>query len=69
MSRTKSTLRVDSAERIFEPDAASADTYNELFPLYRDLYFALGRRDAEAVPLGRVLPALREIAARARTRS
>ena len=54
---------------VFEPDAASASTYNELFPLYRDLYFALGQRDAAAVPLGRVLPALREIAARTRARS
>jgi L-ribulokinase len=47
------------------PDAASAGTYGELFTLYRKLYFAMGRRDADAASVGDVLPALRRIAAEA----
>ncbi len=37
-----------------------------MFPLYRKLYFAIGRRDAEPAPIGDVLPALRRMAAEAR---
>jgi L-ribulokinase len=50
--------------RTVEPDAKAAAIYERLYPLYRDVYFALGRRDAKAVELGRVLPELRKIAAR-----
>ncbi len=49
-----------------EPDPRSAQVYDELYPLFRDLYFALGRRDAAPAAVGHVLPALRAIAARAR---
>jgi len=49
--------------RTIEPDAKAAAIYERLYPLYRDVYFALGRRDANAVPLGRILPELRKIAA------
>jgi L-ribulokinase len=49
--------------RTVEPDAAAGAVYEELYRLYRDVYFALGRRDAEPVLLGRVLPELRRIAA------
>ena len=52
--------------RTVEPDARATKTYDELYPLYRDTYFALGRRDAEPVALGRVLPELRRISAQAR---
>ncbi len=52
--------------RTVEPDAKSAAVYERLYPLYRDVYFALGRRDAAEPPLGRVLPELRRIAAEAR---
>ena len=48
------------------PDARSAAIYQELFPIYRRLYFAMGRKDAEAIEIGGVLPALRRIAAQAR---
>ena len=41
-----------------EPDAASAATYQELYALYRKLYFAFGKGDE--------LPELRRITARAR---
>jgi L-ribulokinase len=52
--------------RTVEPNAKAAAIYNKLYPLYRDVYFALGRRDAQAVELGRVLPELRRIAAESR---
>ena len=52
--------------RTVEPDRRSADVYERLYPLYQDVYFALGQRHAPALPLGRVLPELREIAAEAR---
>jgi len=49
--------------RTVEPDAKEAAVYGELYPLYRDVYFALGTRDARPAALGRVLPELRRIAA------
>jgi len=47
-----------------EPDAVAV--YNRLFRHYRDIYFALGTRNAAEVPLGSVLPDLRTIAAEVR---
>jgi L-ribulokinase len=55
--------------RTVEPDAKAAAVYQALYRLYRDVYFALGKRDAEPVALGRVLPELRRIAAEARRAS
>jgi L-ribulokinase len=52
-----------------EPDAQSAATYEDLFPIYRRLYFAMGRKNAEAIEIGGVLPALRRIAAHVREAS
>jgi L-ribulokinase len=52
---------------IIEPDASAARVYDELYGLYRKLYFAFGKADADAVAIGDVLPALRRIAAAART--
>jgi L-ribulokinase len=49
--------------RTVEPDPEAAAVYEQLYRLYRDVYFALGRKDAEPVALGRVLPELRRIAA------
>jgi L-ribulokinase len=49
--------------RAVEPDAKAAAIYERLYPLYRDIYFALGRRDAPAKALGNLLPELRKIAA------
>jgi len=51
------------------PDTRNAAIYEELFPIYRRLYFGMGRKDAEAIEIGGVLPALRRIAARAREAS
>ena len=50
--------------RTYTPDAASAAIYEELYQLYRKVYFAFG--DGKAEQLGDVLVKLREIAARAR---
>ena len=52
--------------RTIKPDAKAAAVYEQLYRLYRDLYFAMGRRDAAPVALGRVLPELRRIAAEVR---
>jgi L-ribulokinase len=49
----------------YQPDPQAVAVYERIYPLYRDMYFALGRRNADAVPLGRVLPELRKIAAEA----
>jgi L-ribulokinase len=49
--------------RTFTPQPKAHATYNSLFELYRKLYFGLGKRDAEAVSIGDVLPQLRKIAA------
>jgi len=52
--------------RTVEPDRRAIATYDRLYTLCRDVYFALGQRHAPALPLGRILPELREIAAEAR---
>jgi L-ribulokinase len=49
-----------------EPDPAQARVYDELFPLFRRLYYALGHKGSPAEAVGDVLPRLREIAARVR---
>jgi L-ribulokinase len=48
--------------RTVAPDAAAARVYEELYGLYRKLYFGLGRPGSDAVNVGDVLPALRRIA-------
>jgi L-ribulokinase len=52
--------------RTVDPNPEAAATYGDLFPLYRKLYFALGRRESEAAVLGDVLPELRRISEQAR---
>lgn len=54
--------------RTVNPDSGEAAVSNEVYQLYRKVYFAMGRRDAEPVAMGDVLPELRRIAAGARTR-
>jgi L-ribulokinase len=51
-----------------EPEAAGAATCQELYSIYRKLYFAFGRRGSEKVELGEALPELRRIAAAARAK-
>ena len=45
-----------------QPNPKAHAVYNQLFPLYRNVYFAMGKSDADAVPLGDVLPKLRILA-------
>jgi L-ribulokinase len=49
--------------RTVEPDTQAAKVYEQLYPLYRDAYFALGRKNAQPLALGKILPELRRIAA------
>jgi L-ribulokinase len=49
--------------RTVAPDPQKAATYERIYQHYRDVYFALGKRDAAPAALGRVLPELRKIAA------
>ena len=53
--------------RTVEPEAKAVAVYERLYPLYRDVYFALGTRDAKPIALGKVLPELRKIAAEVRS--
>src|SRR5437868_9077617 len=46
--------------KVYEPDPAAQRVYDELYPLYRDLYFALGEPGKN--PLANVLPKLIGIA-------
>jgi L-ribulokinase len=52
--------------RTVEPHQKSAATYEHLYHLYREIYFALGTRHAPPLALGKVLPELRKIATQAR---
>lgn len=61
--------RLCPPHRVYEPEPWSVAVYNEVFPLYRKLYFGLGSRDAPAVAIGDVLPALRDVAERVRRAS
>jgi L-ribulokinase len=52
--------------RTVQPDASESRAYEQLYGLYRKLYFAFGKPDSEAVAVGGVLPALRKLAAQVR---
>jgi L-ribulokinase len=52
--------------RVVEPDTKSAKTYEELYALYRELYFGFGSANAPAISAGKILPTLRRVAAAAR---
>jgi L-ribulokinase len=52
--------------RVIEPDAKAAATYEELYGLYRKLYFGFGSAGSAPVAMGDVLPALRRIASNVR---
>jgi L-ribulokinase len=54
--------------RIVEPIASEHAVYEQLFPIYRDLYFSLGVPGSAPVAMGGVLPELRGIAADVRAR-
>lgn len=48
--------------KTYTPNPKAHAVYNRLFPLYRNIYFAMGKPHAEAIQLGDVLPTLRTIA-------
>jgi len=50
----------------YQPEARAVATYEQLYPVYRRLYFAFGSRRAAAAEIGDALPALRAIATAAR---
>ncbi len=52
--------------RTIEPEPLGHAVYEELYGLYRKLYFGFGKPASVAVALGDVLPALRRLAAQAR---
>ena len=52
--------------REIHPEPRSVAVYEQLFKLYRDLYFGLGAPDSPPQAIGHVLPALRAIAAEVR---
>jgi L-ribulokinase len=52
--------------RVFMPEPPAVAIYEDLFRLYKRLYFALGAKKSEAVAMGDVLPRLRQIATQVR---
>ncbi len=55
--------------RTYTPDLGAAAIYEELYQLYRRLYFAFGMRGAAPANFGDVLPELRRIAEHSRSRA
>jgi L-ribulokinase len=55
------------AFKMYVPEKENVMVYEELFRLYKRLYFALGVRRSEPVTIGDVLPQLRRVAEKART--
>jgi L-ribulokinase len=54
--------------RTVAPDPTAVKVYEELYPLYRKIYFSFGRAGSDMISAGAVLPALRRIAGEARTK-
>jgi L-ribulokinase len=52
--------------REIKPEPRDVATYQRLYALYRELYFAMGMPQSPPVSIGHVLPAIREIAAEVR---
>jgi len=50
--------------RVFQPDPETVEVYEDLFTLYRKLYFAFGQYQSMSIWIGDVLPQLRKIADR-----
>lgn len=49
--------------RTIEPDAQAGEVYDQLYRMYKKLYFSFGKPGSDSVDLGDVLPVLRRIAA------
>jgi L-ribulokinase len=54
--------------KIYEPKPRAVARYEELFALYKKVYFAFGLRRSEPAAMGDVLPELRRIAAAVRAK-
>ena len=52
--------------RVVEPDRKAAQVYEELYGIFREMYFGFGKSDAAPIAAGHVLSSLRRIATRAR---
>jgi L-ribulokinase len=52
--------------RVFKPDPRSVAIYEQLYPIYKRLYFSFGSKQSPAAPAGDILPELRKIAIEAR---
>jgi L-ribulokinase len=52
--------------RVVEPEARAAKVYEDLYGLYRELYFGFGSSNAKPIAAGYILPKLRQIAASVR---
>jgi L-ribulokinase len=52
--------------RMYVPDKESVQVYEDLFRLYRRLYFSLGIKRSEPIGIGDILPTLRRTAEKAR---
>ncbi len=52
--------------RIVAPDPKAASVYQELYGIYKKLYFGFGQPDAPAIGAGDILPSLRRIASASR---
>jgi L-ribulokinase len=48
--------KICPSHKIFQPDPAAQSVYDKLYPLYRELYFAMGQPPQS--PLGKILPEL-----------
>jgi len=48
-----------------EPEASGAAVYAQMFPIFRQLYFAMGSKDGKPAEMSGILPTLRGIAAQA----
>ena len=51
---------------VFKPDPQSVAIYQQLYPLYRKLYFGFGEKNAAPISIGDVLPELRRISSEVR---
>jgi L-ribulokinase len=57
------------SHRTINPEPEESKRYEELFGLFRTLYFGLGNPESEPAAIGQVLPRLRKIAAEASGRA
>ncbi len=54
------------AHQVFAPNPHSSAIYQELYPLFRKLYFSFGQKNSHATSVGDVLPELRRISSEVR---